>query len=132
LIKNFNYSKDNKIKQIFLIFYQGLKPDRFYWEFANTVRKILILAALLFQDTLKVVLSSIVLIVTARIQLYLEPYTNSRNNEVELLAILSGVVTILSTLIYTEEEKVDSIHRLVLALTIYLNLIFFTKWLYLL
>jgi len=58
LFKNFNSSEDNKIKQYFLILYQGLKPKRFYWEYINTMRKILILVALLLPSSLKIALSS--------------------------------------------------------------------------
>ena len=35
--------EDEKMKKYFLILYQGLKPQTYYWEFLNTFRKFLIL-----------------------------------------------------------------------------------------
>jgi len=35
--------EDWKVKKYFLILYQGLKPEKFYWEFFNTFRKFLVL-----------------------------------------------------------------------------------------
>lgn len=35
LIRHRNTS-DSKVKQYLFILYQGLKPDKFYWEFINT------------------------------------------------------------------------------------------------
>jgi len=73
-----------------------------------------------------------VLIVTARVQHRIKPYKNSKNNQVEILAITAGIVTILSNLIYTEEQKVNSIRQFVLFITVILNIIFLSKWVHLL
>ena len=43
LYKNHKATDDNKVKQYFLILYQGLRPEAFNWEFVNTVRKSLLL-----------------------------------------------------------------------------------------
>ena len=39
LYKNHNKNEDNKVKQYFLILYQGLKPRAYYWEFVNIFLK---------------------------------------------------------------------------------------------
>jgi len=44
LIKNRDKLSDKEIKNYFYVLYQGLKPNRFYWEFVNTLRKIIILS----------------------------------------------------------------------------------------
>ena len=51
LIKYRHKLDDIVIKKYFLLIYQGLKPNRFYWEFVNTLRKLVILSinVLLFQ-----------------------------------------------------------------------------------
>ena len=95
LFKNIKKGDGNKIKQYMLILYQGLRQDRFYWEFVNTLRKVLILISLSLSLTLKVLVSIIILIISARIQLRLKPYRKSQNNDVELFAIAAGVITIL-------------------------------------
>ena len=132
LFKTRRKNKDNKIRQYFLILYQGLTPQCFYWEFVNILRKTLILASLLLSDSLKIILASAVLITSGRIQMHLKPYKNNENNQVEFIAMTSGVVIILGTLIFTEEKKVDFIQTAVLIFTIIINAIFFIKWIQLL
>jgi len=119
---------DNKIKQYFLILYQGLKKDKFYWEFVNVLRKLLILAALLFPNSLKIMFGATVLIGTGRFQYNLKPYKIEDNNNVEMLAIVTGVFTVLSSLIYGEDEGVGFIENFVLFFTIILNIIFVLQW----
>jgi len=72
------------------------------------------------------------LIVSARVQVYLKPYKLERNNEVEIIAIISGVVIILSSLVYSEEDKVNVLNSAVLIVTILINLVFLLKWVYML
>ena len=131
LFKNIKKAKNNTIKQYFLILYQGLKPNRFYWEFVNTLRKFLIYAALLLPDTLKIMCASAVLIISGRIQLRLKPYKEESNNEVELLAINTGTIAILSTLVYSEEEGAEVFHYFAFLVMIFVNLVFLSKWVYL-
>ena len=47
--KGANSEKGKRIFEYFLILQQGLKPDKFYWEFVNILRKILILFSLLLK-----------------------------------------------------------------------------------
>ena len=132
LFKNIKSNEDNKIKRDLLILYQGLKLDRFYWEFINTLRKFLVLASLLLPNTLKIAWASAVLIVTGRFQMSLKPYKRDEFNDIEFLAVIAGIVIILSSLIYNEEEKVTYVNNFVFLATIILNIIFITKWIQLL
>jgi len=118
----------NKIKQYFLILYQGLEKKVFYWEFVNVLRKSLILTALLFSNTMKIMFGAAILIITGRLQYGLRPYKNNENNNVEMLAIVAGIFTILSSLIYVEEEKVELINNMAFFFTIILNILFLIKW----
>jgi len=43
MYRNRHSLEDMKIKKYFLVLYQGLKTDKFYWEFANTMRKVAIM-----------------------------------------------------------------------------------------
>ena len=132
LFRNRKERKDNKIKQYFLILYQGLRPQWFYWEFVNTLRKILILASLLLPNSLKVGFASIVLIISGRLQMHLKPYKEKEYNKVELLAMNSGLLIILSNLVFFEKEKVDLINTFITIFAIFINLIFILQWAYLL
>mmetsp|Transcript_7824 Transcript_7824/g.6920 ORF Transcript_7824/g.6920 Transcript_7824/m.6920 type:complete len:163 (-) Transcript_7824:351-839(-) len=132
LLKYIKSTDGSKTKQFFLIIYQGLKPDKFYWEFVNTLRKVIILASLLLPTAIKIILSSTLLIVTGRIQLALKPYKDEENNNIELLAITSGIVTILSNLVYDEDTRIGYVVTLILLFTIFLNILFFLHWFYML
>ena len=108
LAKNINKNEDNKIKQYMLILYQGLKPNRYYWEFVNTLRKVLILMsfALLVIVSLayKILISLMILLFTFRIQVRLKPYKNDNYNNIEILAIFAGSITLFSGLIFINDE----------------------------
>ena len=43
LARNIKKGEHNKVKQYMLILYQGLKHEKYYWEFVNSLRKVLIL-----------------------------------------------------------------------------------------
>ena len=42
LFKNRNYLESLTMKKYFLLLYQGLRPEVFYWEIVNTLRKFMI------------------------------------------------------------------------------------------
>ncbi|CAI2365361.1 unnamed protein product [Moneuplotes crassus] len=121
-----------KIKSYFLILYQGLKPEVFYWEFVNTLRKIAILLTLLFHRTVSISLSLMILIVTARVQLYLKPYRNREHSKIEFLAMMAGVCTITAALIYSQDKQNEVLNIFVLLSVISFNLKFIMEWLFLL
>jgi CDP-diglyceride synthetase len=132
LWKNIKKDKkgDNKVKQYLLILYQGLKPTKFYWEFVNTLRKVLLLFILMLSDILKVMFSVLILYSTIRLQLYLKPYQNDEYNKIEILSLISGLVIVLSTLLFTSDESVQFINLCILILIILINTKFILEWLY--
>ena len=136
LYKNYNKTAENKIKQYFLMFYQGFKQDRFYWEFVNTLRKVMILMAFgllsTFPDAYKIMISIIVLVVTLRIQIALEPYKAEWNNDIEIIGIMAGVVTISSGLIFSQSYSYGFLNLVFVVLVFLVNSWFLSKWLLLL
>lgn len=84
-------TSNSKIKGYFLILYQGLRPEVAYWEFVNTLRKGVILLSLLFSRTVSIYISIVVLVTTARLQIWLKPYKKKENYKVEFLAMMAGV-----------------------------------------
>ena len=136
LFKNIHRGENSKINTYFLILYQDLKKNCFYWEFVNSLRKVLILiifaALTTFSPLYRIVLSVIVLTITARVQIYLDPYKNSKHSEIELLAIIAGTTTLFSGLIYTSSTTVNLLNTLVLAWIFSFNIIFILEWLLLL
>ena len=128
---------DSKVKQYMLILYQGLKPDRYYWEFVNSLRKVLILMSftlfVTFSIAYKIMIATIILLVTFRIQVYLNPYKNKEYNSIEISALLAGTITISSGLIFTinDEDQESFWNAMILMFVIIFNIVFVLRWTYL-
>lgn len=135
LFVNRNKTDNNKAKEYLLILYQGLKPDRFYWEFVNTFRKVLILImfAILsqFSISMGIILVIVLLVAIIRVQQKLDPYKESYNNEIEIKAIETGIITLDAGLIFMQENSFSVLNTLVLILVVVVNVRFILEWLYL-
>ena len=119
-----------------LILYQGLKQNRYYWEFVNSLRKVLILMSfslfIAFAPFYRLMSAIIVLWITLRIQIYLNPYKDDKNNDIEILAILAGTLTLYSGLVFTSEDEQNSlVNAFILVFVMLYNLVFIIKWTYL-
>ncbi|CAI2363934.1 unnamed protein product [Moneuplotes crassus] len=126
------------VKRYFLILYQGLRPEVFYWEFVNTLRKILIpLTNILLSraDIFYRIMSAVIILVfMLRVQESLKPYKFEENNKVEILAVLSGMVTIFGAIISldnTNDQEIEDIPFLrVISVSLILtaNVYFLLRW----
>ena len=132
LAKNIKKSDDNNIKRYFLILYQGLKQDKYYWEFINTGRKVLVLILFPFTTSIKLLGSMIVLVASIRLQMNLKPFKDINNNELEILGATAGILTLGSGLLYSNEKSVSFIRAFILIFALTVNSVFILKWLYLL
>ena len=73
-----------------------------------------------------------VLLITFRIQTYLRPYKEDRNNNIEILALLAGTLTLYSGLVFSNDDGHNSyVNAIILVFVIIYNLMFITKWTYL-
>ena len=73
LFKHRHNLEDTEIKTYYLMIYQGLRPEKFYWEFINTIKKLLILWTNAFLSTyslfFRILPLTIVLVSFYRLQL---------------------------------------------------------------
>ena len=137
LAKNIKKDESNKVKQYMLILYQGLKPEKYYWEFFNSLRKVLILMSfsllITYRPSYGIMIAIVMLLLTFRVQIRLNPYKKNEYNNIEILALLTGSLTILSGLIFTSDEnQIAILNMLILIIVIVFNVSFILKWLYLL
>jgi hypothetical protein len=128
MYQNHKKGRDNKINQYFLILYQGLRTKTFYWEFVNTIRKLLILVSFALEINMRILVTALSIIFTLRLQKYLNPYKLKENNELELYAIIVAVVTVLSGLIFNQEESTGYLNIIFLVIVAIVNIIFILKW----
>ena len=129
LIRNRDYLEDTKIKRYFLILYQGLRPKTFYWEFVNTIRKVIIVIINVilanYSGMYRVLLSVFVLVDILRFQIYLKPYKDPNNNEIEMKAIIVGSFIIYRGTIFVTESTSYVVMNIFLLIMLFASNIYF-------
>ena len=134
LLINYNKSEDNKVKQYFLILYQGLRKEIFYWEFINTLRKssILIVFTLIssLNVPLKIAIWGMFLVFSIRIQMQIKPYTRQENNTIEIWSVATGSLTMMAGIIFEQGNQYAVFNTIWLLFIIWVNIIFLLEWLY--
>ena len=133
LCKNRHSLKQWKMQRYFLILYQGLTNEAFYWEFINTVRKFLMVAINVFMSTLPLVYSAITavisLIALVRVQMRIHPYKLELNNKLEIEAIITGSATLFwGVLFVSDDNDLAILVVFILLIIIALNIKFLLFW----
>ena len=99
------------MKKYYLILYQGLRREVFYWEFLNTTRKVLIICLNTILSVIslnyKILLGIILLVIIIRIQLAVSPYIIKVNDDLEVMSIISGMLVLYCGLIFEEGQNSD-------------------------
>ena len=131
MYRNVRKKGENKVKQYFLILYQGIKIDYFYWEFINSGRKILILMSFLLPSTFGIIVSIFLLIIVWRFQNHLKPYKEAKNNYIEMFGINVAIITLICGHIYNQdyETNTEILDSILLFIMLILNIIFIILWL---
>ncbi|CAI2367266.1 unnamed protein product [Moneuplotes crassus] len=136
LYKNRHNLEKEIIQKYFLIVYQGLKSERFYWEIFNTFRKFMVLAFNVFLSTAdpnyRVLCAIICLIIMMKVQERLKPYKNPENNRIEIIGIIAGLITLYCGIVFiTKEKSLSSVKMASLLLLVGINCYFLLYWGYL-
>jgi len=123
LYKNRYNLKSTEVRKYYLMIYQGLRNDRYFWEFVNTIRKVSILGVNVFlsrEHLVYIIISlTILLLLFYRLQVKFEPYKNKENNSLERVEIVSGTFTIYgSILLVHEQTRVGFIESIVFILIV--------------
>ena len=85
-----------------------------------------------FPALYKIMISLIILLTTFRIQVKLQPYKDEKNNEIEILALLAGTLTLFSGLVFSsDEEQKPVLNAIILIFVMVINLSFLVNWAYL-
>ena len=109
------------VQRYLLMLYQGLNKNRFYWEFINTMRKSLLLSISVFMSTvslyLRILTATLLMIVFFRLQNKLRPYKLMRNNKLEEYEIVTGSLTIFSSMVFEDEQNSITFLNLIIFLS---------------
>jgi len=96
--------KDN-FRKYLLILYQGLRPTRYYWEFVNFIRKILLLMILVFIPSqhvfLRIAAGLTFLFLFLRFQMWIRPFRSDCHNLLEEWEIICSVSTLYSAIYFS-------------------------------
>jgi hypothetical protein len=130
LYKNIKKGDSNKVNQYLLILYQGLKHDKFYWEFVNTIRKTIFLALLILRDTPKIFFGIVFLVLTARLQSWLTPFKDEENNRIEIHGLTASMIILTSALVFQEEHSMSVFNTIAVIVILGFNISFIIEWLY--
>lgn len=113
--------------------YQGLRPEAYYWEFVNTIRKVIMVAINVFMSTLPITYAALTavlsLIFLIRVQIHLAPYKSELNNELEIEATIAGTATLFCGVLFIRDEAdVPELVILILVILMIINIRFFLLW----
>lgn len=138
LVRNRKNLEEPFIKKYFLLLYQGLKPKAFYWEFINTIRKIIMPAFNVFLAAIagfyRAMIAIMVLVLLFRLQHKIQPYKLQENNLLEMLAIITGMITLFGGILFLDdsEDSVPGLQLFALVIIVFTNIYFIFRWLHLL
>ena len=98
LYKNKHNLDSGPTRRIFLMLYQGYKHNKFYWEFVNTFRKVLLLVFSTLLSLFSVYYAATIAIATIWIMIHtqhrIQPYVDKRYNTIEIKAMLASCMTL--------------------------------------
>ena len=104
LIKKNNLMKIGSFKRASIVLYQGFKKAAFYWEFVNTMRKVVLLFISTVLSVLSVYyttsVSVLFLFIMTSIQIKIKPYEDDRYNRIKIMAIIAGTMTLFCRIIW--------------------------------
>eukprot|EP00347_Sterkiella_histriomuscorum_P000456 403375796 len=108
LYKNRKLIFTPEYKNKFKTLCSGLKPEFYYWEFVNILRKIFLVFLNVFLQTeisiFKAMLSLLVLGIIYRLQVRLQPYEQKKINELEKLEMKTNLITFYGSLFFVNDE----------------------------
>jgi hypothetical protein len=109
LFKNRKKLAEPQVVKYFLLLYQGVKHERYYWELVNTFRKTSLLTLHVFiTDDLKIIkalLGSFVLFTCSIVQIRIRPYKIGVITDLEHREMISSVFTLYGGLIFVQEDE---------------------------
>ena len=66
--------------------------------------------------------------ISIRIQIHLKPYKQEANNQLEMAALVAGMVTLMAGLVFMEDDRVGYLNTSSLIFIFFANLYFLSKW----
>ena len=136
LFRNKHRLNNEYVKQYYLMLYQGLTDQAFYWEFVNTIKKASIIGIntvfSTFSISYRILMWLILMIIMIRVQIRVKPYKAERNNKIEIKASTVGLLLLYWGILFREssEDEYPGFKTFLLLIIISMNILFVAEWLY--
>ena len=108
IVKNKKHLHVETFRTKYLILYQGLKPNRSFWEMVNIIRKVILLMINVFipddQYFYKVMVGFLFLFTYMRVQQKLQPFKSKMLNTLEQREIICSLSTMYLGLIFIQDD----------------------------
>ena len=135
LYKNRKKLNNPEVLRHYLLLYQGVRHEKYYWELVNTFRKILLLILHVFiSDKLRIIkalMGSSILFITSIVQAREKPYKIKIITSLEHREMISSMLTLYGGLIFVQEDnELLFLHIVTFALIVALNARFLFLWLF--
>ena len=123
-----------KFKRRFLILYQGFKPNRYYWELVNIIRKAIVASIHVFvpykELYIKMFIAITVMLIFLRIQLWLRPFKNPIFTHLEAREMCASIITVFGAMVFIDASSSLFAQQLVFVAIVFVNAAFFSMWIY--
>jgi len=124
-----------KVLSYFILLYQGLRQERYYWELVNTFRKFLLLSLHVFiPDTDKVLKSmfgSFILFSTSLLQGRLKPFKIEAVSDLEHKEMIASILTLYGGIVFVQDSDGLQVLSLIIFIMIsILNIRFWVMWIF--
>ena len=135
LYRNRNNLNDPKVLSYFLLLYQGLRHERYYWELVNTFRKFALLSIQVFvTDEFKVIkslLGSLILFLASVIQARQKPFKITAVSDLEHREMISSILTLYGGIIFVQEPNdLQFLSIVIFVMVVITNLRFWIMWIF--
>jgi hypothetical protein len=136
LRKNRDCLGSPEVKAKYSYLYNGYSSSRYYWEIVILARKFLIVANLVFIEsislTLQTLLAMVVVSIYALVFVAAEPYQESDLNKLDILGVCSAYLFSFMAVYYTDPKNREYyVDWVILCLVLATNILYILSWLYL-
>lgn len=127
--------EDPKFVAYFILLVQGYWSKTYYWEFANFLRKIIIVSinSLIPSSlqTLIILLSLTIALFFWRLNLSQHPYKNMQYNQLERWEMICSIITLHFALVFINSNVSVTLSIVLFSILMIVNLWFWGAWIYL-
>ena len=131
-LNNQRLLKIKEKKEVYGFLYLGYSRQKYWWELVILSRKVIILIALIWLNRISVVIQALVALSMLMFAIYLQhsnkPYNGQIINNIEILSLIVGMVTVYAGLWYLTGDLGEETEIFLFVIMLTVNLFFAIVW----